>query len=57
MIPNEFGKSGDNKVFEFQVQDKFPNEPDEVLEALEELSFADESEIEEHLIILSNNEK
>lgn len=56
MVPDEFGKTGDNKVFNIQVTDKYPNEPDEVVEALEEISFADEDEIEECLTILSNNE-
>lgn len=56
MIPNEFGKTGDKQSFEYQVADKFPNEPDEVMEALEELGFADEDEIEECLSTLANNE-
>ncbi|MFY0516283.1 hypothetical protein ACOMCU_00435 [Lysinibacillus sp. UGB7] len=56
MIPNEFGKVGDNKGFDLQVADKFPNEPDKVVEALEELGFADEDEIEEYLSTLTDNE-
>ncbi|WP_078598608.1 hypothetical protein [Evansella clarkii] len=56
MVPDEDGKTGDDKVFEVQVANKFPNEPDEVIEALEELGFADEDDIEECLTTLSNYE-
>mgnify|MGYP002734924796 CR=1 FL=1 len=35
---------------------KFPNEPDEVIEALDWISFADEDEIKECLETLANNE-
>lgn len=56
MIPDKWGKTGDNKGFDYQVIEKFPNEPDEVIEALENISFADEDEIEEYLITLSDNE-
>ncbi|MEB6549677.1 hypothetical protein MXL46_11325 [Heyndrickxia sporothermodurans] len=56
MIPDEFGKTGDNKCFDIQVSKKFPDEPDEVIEALENISFADEDEIEECLTILTDYE-
>lgn len=57
MIPNGYGKTGDNKIFKLQVLDKFPNEPEEVIDALDNLTFSnDEEVIEESLIVLSANE-
>lgn len=56
MIPNKFGETGDNVTFDKQVLNKFPNEPDEVIEALDWISFADEDEIKECLETLANNE-
>lgn len=56
MLPNEFGKTGDNKAFEFQVKEKFPNESEEVLDNIAFLDIADEDEIQECLLTLSNNE-
>ena len=56
MIPDGFGKTGDKKGFEHLVAEKFPDEIEEVIEALEELSFADEDEIEEILTLLENYE-
>lgn len=56
MIPDAFGKTGDKKDFEYQVLEKFPNESEDVIEALGELSFADEDEIEEILTLLENYE-
>ncbi|MEX3713508.1 hypothetical protein ABFV99_13985 [Cytobacillus horneckiae] len=56
MIPDDYGKTSDKKCFKHQVADKFPNETDEVMEAIEELGFADEDEIEDCLTILSSYE-
>jgi uncharacterized protein YrzB (UPF0473 family) len=56
MIPDEHGKTGDNVAFEMQVSEKFPNESEEVLCVLDEISFADEDDIETYLSILSNSE-
>ena len=56
MVPDRFSKTADNTGFDIQVAEKYPNEPDEVIEALEEISFANENEIEEYLSTLSNNE-
>lgn len=56
MVPNEHGKTGDNKCFDLQVAEKYSNEPEEVMEALGEINFADEDEIEEYLSTLSDNE-
>lgn len=52
MIPDDFGKTSDKNGFEKQVSDKYPNEPEDVIEALEEISFADEDEVEECLATL-----
>lgn len=56
MVPDRFGKTADNKAFDIQVSEKFPYEPDEVMEALDEINFADENEIEEYLLTLANHE-
>lgn len=56
MIPDEFGKTGDKKGFEYQVAERFQNEEEEVLDALSELSFADADEIGEILSLLEENE-
>ena len=56
MIPDEYGKTGDKKGFEHQVRDKFPNEEDYVFDALDNLSFADDEEIEETLSLLTGQE-
>ena len=56
MIPNEYGKTGDEKAFDHQVSKRFPNENKEVIYAVAELGFADEDEIEEVLRILENYE-
>lgn len=56
MIPDEFGKKGDKKGFDHQVKERFPNEEEEVLDALGELGFADEDEIEEILRLLEEQE-
>lgn len=56
MIPDELGKTGDKKSFNHQVAEKFPNESEDVLEALDELSFADQDEIEEILTLLEEYE-
>jgi len=56
MIPNEYGKTGDKKGFMYQVEEQFPNEDEDVLDALDSLGFADEDGIEEILNILSEYE-
>lgn len=57
MIPHDGGKTSDRKSFPSQVSELFPNEPDDVLDALDALDFADENEIEEHLLTLSHYEE
>lgn len=57
MIPNEHGKTGDSKGFDFLVSEKFPNEDADVLERLEDLCWADETEIAETLTILESFER
>lgn len=56
MIPDDAGKTADKPAFDIQVEEKFPNEPEEVLEALESICFADEDEIEQCLLVLEENE-
>lgn len=56
MIPDEFGKTGDKAGFDFQIKKRFPNTDEETLDALSDLGFADEDEIEEILLWLSQDE-
>lgn len=53
MIDNEGGKTGDNKCFEFQIQDEFEEVDDEIIEAVSMLDFGDDDDIEEALQTLS----
>lgn len=56
-IPDETGKTSDNKVFESQIADQFPDMPEEALEAAEKLNFPfDEDEVAECLGILEEYE-
>lgn len=56
MIPDENGKTGDNKTFEHQVTTQYPDESEEVIEALSELAYADEDDIERSLSTLVDYE-
>jgi uncharacterized membrane protein YcgQ (UPF0703/DUF1980 family) len=56
MIPDEYGKTSDKKGFDSQVSIQFPDEDEDVIDALDELDFADEDEIEEILTLLSEYE-
>lgn len=56
MIPNEFGKTCDKKGFKYQVEVKFNDEKDYVLDSLDNLPFADDDEIEEILSLLEDRE-
>jgi hypothetical protein len=57
MIPDEHGKTGDKKSFAFQVADKFPNEDEEIIEVVDELTYSNEDEIEEILELLTRYEQ
>ena len=52
MIPHGYGKTSDKKGFDYQVKEKYPDESEYVIEALEELGFAEDDEIEGHLSLL-----
>lgn len=56
MIPDEHGKTSDKKGFDYQVAERFPDEDEEVLDALSDIGFADEDEIEEILSFISEFE-
>lgn len=56
MIPDEHGKTSDKKGFDLQVQEAIPNEDQEVIDALSDLSFANSDEIEEILGFLEEYE-
>jgi hypothetical protein len=56
MIDTDEGKTGDNKCFEYQVQDKFEEVENEVITAVSMLDFGGEDEIEEALNILEEYE-
>lgn len=57
MIPDELGKTSDDVAFGKQVSEVFNNESEDTIDILNDLSFADEDEIEEILSHLVNNEK
>lgn len=52
MIPTESGSKSDAKCFEAQIEDRFGDEDEELLEAASLLDFGDEDEIQEALAIL-----
>lgn len=56
MVPDEHGKTSNKKAFDSQVPVRFPDEDEQVINALGELGFADEDEIEEILSLLSDYE-
>ena len=56
MQPDEYGKTGDAPGFDTQVNKKYQDVDDDVLQALEDLSFGDDEEIEEALAILTEAE-
>ena len=59
MIPNDSGSKSDKPGFDTQIEleDEIKNLPDEVLEALGDISFADNDEILDCLEILDSFEK
>lgn len=56
MIPDDSGKTGDNKSLEFQVANQYPDEAEEVIDAVSELVYGDEDEIEQCLSTLVDYE-
>ena len=57
MKPTNGGKTSDAKAFDSQLEDKFGDEDEEMLEAASQLDFGDEDEIEEALSILHEAER
>ena len=56
MKPSPYGKTGDAKAFDSQLEEKFGSDDEEVLEAASLLDFGDDDEIEEALSILHEAE-
>lgn len=56
MHPDKYGKTGDAPAFDVQVEKKYEDVEEDVLEALENLSFGSDEEIEEALALITDAE-
>lgn len=52
-----YGKKADKKCFDAQIQEKYGDDDEEVLEAADRIDFGDDDDIEEALLVLSEAER
>lgn len=57
MLPTKYGKTGDVPAFDTQLEKKYPDISDKVLNAAEKFSFGDDGDIEDALNYLTYVEK